>query len=336
MLERKRIGVLMGGIGPEREISLATGEAVFASLADHGLDVYRIFVDRDLDLVLRQLRIDVAFLALRGRYGEDGCVQGLLEMMGIPYTGSSVLASALAMDKIKAKEIFRLQNLPTPSYYVYRPAEDSASPHARHGEFGYPCIVKPADSGSSIGVSLVRDPVELEPALEAAGRFADRVLCERWIEGRQVSVAVLAGSALGAIEIATPRRQDVFDYRRKSAALTTDFHFPARLSPERYRGVLALAERAHEVLGCDGLTLVDLIVSDRGNEALLELNTLPGLSPVSLVPKIAHGCGLSFASLCERLLEEARLHTHARAERRRSILPRKGPERRAVPSVETH
>jgi D-alanine-D-alanine ligase len=334
MSRTRRIGVLMGGLSSERDISIRSGEAVYVALADRGWDVYRIFVDRDVDLVLRQLRIDVAFLALHGRYGEDGCVQGLLEMMGLPYTGSGVLASALAMDKIKTKEVLRLRNLPTPpAYTCERPGE--VDPHQLHGEFGYPCVVKPNDCGSSVGVTVVRDPVELGPAIEEAAQFSGRVLVERYLEGRELSVAVLDGTALGAIEIAPAA--GLYDYASKYTPGRSEYHFPARLSPERYRGVLELAEQAHQVVGAAGITRVDMRVSDRGNEAILEINTLPGLTPTSLVPKIAHGCGIEFGELCEQILRRARLHAHARPEERRQAgRAYVGPERRTGGAVETH
>ena len=150
-MKNRTIGVLMGGLSSEREVSLRSGEAALAALRGRGYRALPIYVDRDLDLVLRQTRIDVAFIALHGRYGEDGCVQGLLETMGIPYTGSDVLASALAMHKVKSKELFRLHNLPTPAYYVAD--ADDADHLGRHGDFGFPCVVKPAREGSSVGVS---------------------------------------------------------------------------------------------------------------------------------------------------------------------------------------
>jgi D-alanine-D-alanine ligase len=329
----RKIGILMGGLSAEREVSIKTGEAVYAALADRGWDVYRIFVDRDVDLVLRQLRIDVAFLALHGRYGEDGCIQGLLEMIGIPYTGSGVAASAIAMDKPRTKQLLQLANLPTPPSYLADAERDGA--HDRHGEFGYPCVIKPADNGSSVGVTVVRDPVELEPAIEAAARFSGRVLVERFVSGREISVAVLGGVALGAIEIAP--KAGFYDYQNKYTSGRTEYHFPARLSQERYRGVLELAEKTHELVGADGITRVDLIVSERGNESILEINTLPGLTPTSLVPKIADGCGLSFGELCEEILMRARLHAHGRPEERR-VEGRAfaGSERRAGGLVETH
>jgi D-alanine-D-alanine ligase len=329
----RRIGILMGGLSAEREVSIKTGEGVYAALAERGWDVYRIFVDRDVDLVLRQLRIDVAFLALHGRYGEDGCIQGMLEMMGIPYTGSGVAASAIAMDKPRTKQLLQLSNLPTPPSYLAEP--DRRDVHEQHSEFGYPCVVKPADNGSSVGVTIVRDPVELEPAIELAAQFSGRVLVERFVAGREISVAVLGGVALGAIEIAP--KAGFYDYQNKYTAGRTEYHFPARLSPERYRGVLELAEKTHELVGADGATRVDLIVSERGNESILEINTLPGLTPTSLVPKIAHGCGLAFGELCEEILMRARLHAHGRAdERRAEARAFGGAERRAGGLVETH
>ena len=160
-MRTKKIGVLCGGLSAEREVSLRTGEAICATLIDRGFDAKRIYVDRDVDLALRQERIDIAFIALHGRYGEDGCIQGLLELLGIPYTGSNVMASALAMNKVKAKQLFRLHNLPTPPYYVLG-AELKEAVCEAHGSFGYPSVVKPCHEGSSVGVSLARDAAELE------------------------------------------------------------------------------------------------------------------------------------------------------------------------------
>src|SRR5678815_3917568 len=169
MTAQRKIGVLMGGLSAEREVSLRSGEAILAALTDRGYDAWPLFVDRDVDLVLRQARIDVAFVALHGRYGEDGCIQGMLELLGIPYTGSGVLASALAMHKGKAKELFRLHNLPTPAYYTLT-AADAADLGSVHGDFGFPCVVKPIREGSSVGVAICHTPDELAPAI-------DRALC---------------------------------------------------------------------------------------------------------------------------------------------------------------
>lgn len=343
MMRNRKIGVLLGGLSAERDLSLRSGEAILAALHERGYDACPIFVDRDIDLVLRQARIDVAFLALHGRYGEDGCVQGLLELLGIPYTGSGVLASGLAMNKAKAKEILRWHNLPTAPGYVIdaagsRGADGEPGPAdlaALHGSFGFPVVVKPAGEGSSLGVALARDELELEAAVEEALRFDDEVLVERFVEGKEISVGILDGKPLGAVEI-LPRR-GLYDFRSKMTPGRSDYHLPARLSPERYRAALRLATMAHEALGCDGATRIDLIVSDRGNEVILEVNTLPGLAPHSLLPRIAEGAGLSFADLVEEILAGARLRAHGHRRERRALgAAFDGPERRAGFLAEAH
>lgn len=334
-MRNKKIGVLCGGLSAERDVSLRTGEAVTAALVERGYDAHRLFVDRDLDLVLRQNQIDVAFLALHGRYGEDGCVQGLLELLGIPYTGSDVLSSALAMNKVKAKEIFRLRNLPTPPYYVL--TQDRTDVLAEeHSAFGYPCVVKPASEGSSVGVAIAHDLQELEQACDDAFHFDDQILIERFVEGKEISVAILNDHALGGIEIQP--KQTFYDYGAKYTAGRAEYHMPARLSPERYRGVLTQALLAHQALGCSGATRVDLIVAERGNEYLLEVNTIPGMTPTSLLPKIAHHAGLSFSELVEEILASARLFAHGKGHHDRRLLERPfpGPERRATGAVERH
>jgi D-alanine-D-alanine ligase len=339
MLSRK-IGVLLGGLSSERDVSLRTGEAVLAALRERGHHAVPIYVDRDVDVALRQEQIEVAFIALHGRWGEDGCIQGLLEMLGIPYTGSDVLASALAMHKGKAKELFRLHNLPTPAYYSLTGASIAASGAgadelaAMHGDFGFPCVVKPIREGSSVGVTICRALDELGPAVERALCFDDEILVERFIAGKEVSVAVLEDRVLGAVEIAP--RDGFYDYANKYTRGATDYFVPPRVSPERYRGILAQALRAHLALGCRGATRVDMMVSDSGNEFVLEVNTLPGLTPTSLLPKIADAAGISFGELCEMMLAGASLATRrGRGERR--IIQRAfvGDDRRET-AVEHH
>jgi D-alanine-D-alanine ligase len=329
----QKIGVLLGGMSSEREISLRTGEAVLAALRDRGHEVIPIYVDGDVDIALRQEQIDVAFIALHGRLGEDGCVQGLLELLGIPYTGSDVLASALAMHKGKAKELFRLHNLPTPAYYTLC-AADVFDLAAVHGDFGMPCVVKPIREGSSVGVTICMHEGELLPAIERALCFDGEVLVERYIAGKEISVAILDDRALGAVEIAP--RDGFYDYANKYTRGATDYFVPPRLSPERYRGVLAQALRAHTALGCRGATRVDMIVSDSGNEFVLEVNTVPGLTPTSLLPKIADAAGISFGELCELMLAGARLGTR-RGTGERRVLQRSfvGDDRRE-PMASTH
>ena len=333
-MKNRKIGVLMGGLSSERDVSLQTGEAVLAALQSRGYDAEAVYVDRDIDLALRQQRIDVAFLALHGRYGEDGCIQGLLETRGIPYTGSDVLASALAMNKVKAKELFRLHNLPTPAYYVLD-AGAEPDPVEAHGDFGFPCVVKPVREGSSVGVAICQTPGELAAAVERGFCFDHQLLVERCIVGQEVSVAILGDRALGAVEIAP--KQGFYDYANKYTRGATEYVIPPRLSPERYRGVLTQALRAHHALGCSGATRVDMMLSESGNEYLLEVNKLPGMTRTSLLPKIADAAGLSFEDLCDAILRGASLSgQRRRGDRRRAQLPHAGPERRVEAAAEPH
>lgn len=304
-MKTKRVGILMGGMSSERDISIATGNAVFEALKGRGYDVVKVFVDRDIDRVLRQAPIDVAFLALHGTYGEDGAVQGLLEILGIPYTGSGVMASALAMDKLKSKQLFRLYNVPTPPYYTVD-REQLSRLEEIHGSFGFPAFVKPRCQGSSVGAGRANSVAELRARCEDALRFDDCALVERHISGKEVNVALLDGRALGAIEIVP--KGAFYDYKSKYTAGGSEYHFPARLSPTRYKGVLNLAERAAQALDVRGATRVDLLVTEGENEYVLEVNTLPGMTPTSLLPKIAKEAGYDFPELCEAILARARLN----------------------------
>ena len=304
-MKDKEIGILLGGVSAEREISLKTGEAMFEALQARGYRVQKVFVDGDIDRVLRQTTIDVAVIALHGTYGEDGCIQGMLETMGIPYTGSGVLPSALAMDKLKSKELFRLYNVPTPSYYVAR-SGDLERLEQIHSSFGFPSFVKPRSGGSSVGAGAAKNLAELKQRFEDAARFDEWILVERLIRGREVAVGLLDGNALGAIEIEP--KGGFYDYKSKYQKGQSEYHFPARLSPTRYQGVLNLAERAVHAVGATGATRVDLLVTSDENEYVLEVNTLPGMTPTSLLPKIAAGAGYDFGALCEAILERAALH----------------------------
>ncbi|WP_394828691.1 D-alanine--D-alanine ligase [Pendulispora albinea] len=328
----KRVGILMGGLSREREVSLRTGEGVAAALEARGHDIVRIVIGPDtapVDELVRQARIDVAFLALHGRGGEDGCMQGLLEWMGIPYTGSSVIGSALAMDKLKAKELFRLHNVPTPPYYVAT-ARDLPDLEELHGSFGFPVVVKPRGEGSSLGVQKVGSMAELEAAVRGALELDEMVLVERFVRAMEVHVGVLDGRVLGAIEIVP--KSGVYDYHAKYTADATDYICPPRLGGTRIRGVLNLAERAVRALGCTGAVRVDLLVTEGENEYVLEVNTLPGMTPTSLLPKIAGAAGLDYGSLCEAILDTARLHAsipHAKRRPTRLEVPEVARESRA-------
>ncbi|MDC0709740.1 D-alanine--D-alanine ligase [Stigmatella sp. ncwal1] len=294
----KRVGVLMGGWGEEREVSLKTGEAAVAALEAEGHTVTRVFAGPGLDRVLRTAELDVAFLALHGRMGEDGKVQGLLELLELPYTGSGVMASALAMNKPFAKKLFRLHNLPTPQGYRIGRDELALLPE-RQGDLGFPCVVKPACGGSSLGLALVREPEALAPAVAEACRYGGEALVERFVPGREVTVGILGGEVLGSCEIAAPR--EGFDYEAKYKGGTSYF-LPPRLSATRLANVESLALAAWRALDCRGYGRVDLICSEEQNDFVLEVNTLPGLTPTSLLPKIAAQRGIGFAQLVERIL----------------------------------
>jgi D-alanine-D-alanine ligase len=323
---RRRVGVIMGGSSAEREISLRSGHAVAEALSARGHDVVRLALGDslgpDLWATLQKARIDVAFIALHGRHGEDGCVQGLLELARIPYTGSSVLASALSMDKLKAKELFRLHNVPTPPYYMLGVGDDLSDLEGLHGSFGFPVVVKPKGEGSSIGISRATSLEELRGALQDAFSYDDEAIVERFVGGTEIHVGILDGEVLGAIEIAHQR--PIYDYESKYGADAVDYFMPTRLSPQRERGVLNLAERAARALGCTGAVRVDLLVTSGENEYVLEVNTLPGLTPDGLLSRIAASKGYEFADLCEAILDSARLHQPARRRSRVEPLAQPG------------
>ncbi|HET9599752.1 MAG TPA: D-alanine--D-alanine ligase [Anaeromyxobacteraceae bacterium] len=300
----KKVAMLYGGRSTEREVSLRSGAGCAEALRAKGHDVAMVDVDLEVAARLRQLSIDVAFVALHGRWGEDGAIQGLLESMGIPYTGSGVLASALGMDKVFSKLLFRDEGLDVIEYKVFS-RDRAARISVADLPFGLPAVVKPAGEGSSVGVHIVRDAGALTAACEDAAAYKGEIIVERYVKGMEVDVAVLDGKALGAIEIVPSR--EFYDYVAKYTPGTTQYFYPARLPPEHAKRLHAAAEKAHAALGCDGVTRVDFIVPPDGTPYILELNTLPGMTATSLVPKIAAGLGISFPDLCERLLEGASL-----------------------------
>jgi D-alanine-D-alanine ligase len=330
-MKKRRVGVLMGGWSAEREVSLRTGEGVAAALESRGRDVERIVWKQDgpgVDELLRAAHVDVVFLALHGRGGEDGCVQGLLELMGIPYTGSGVLASALAMDKLKAKEMFRLHNVPTPPYYVAT-RTDLRDLEAVHGSFGFPAVVKPRREGSSVGLSKAKDLRELADGIERALAFDESALVERFVRATEVHVGILDGRVLGAIEVVP--KEGLYDYRAKYTAGLTEYVSPPRIAATRLRGVMNLAERAARALSCTGACRVDLLVTEGENEYVLEVNTLPGMTPTSLLPKIAAAAGIDYPALCEAIVDGARLHGGLPARSERAAAPRRrAPQRSHV------
>jgi len=300
-LKTKKIGVLCGGSSREREVSLRTGDAVYKALVSLGLNVTKFDVDRDIGQKLMKEKIDLVFVALHGKLGEDGTIQGLLEIMDIPYTGSGVLASALALDKIYTKKIFAYHSLPTPRYKVL---EKKA---VRLGDIlvdlDYPVVVKPAAEGSTIGVTIVREPKGLESAVSLAFEYGDKILIEKYIEGKEITVGVLGDEPLPVIEIIS--RTEFYDYRAKYEPGMSKHIVPAQLEKEQYELAQSLALSAHRALGCKGATRVDMVIDREGKIYLLEVNTIPGMTETSLLPEAAAVAGIDFNHLVVRILSYA-------------------------------
>jgi len=303
-LKTRRIGVLMGGLSSEREVSLRTGKACADALEEKGYVITRIDVQRDVARRLDDARVDLAFIALHGRWGEDGCIQGLLESMFIPYTGSGVLASAVGMDKVFAKQVFAAHGLKTAPYRVFESLE-ALEKHGFEMPFALPAVVKPSGEGSSVGVTIARDAKALRAAALQASTLKGAILVEQYIKGREIQAAVLDDEALGAIEVVPA--SEFYDYNAKYQAGTTKYLFPAPIPADRALAVCEMALSAHRALGCAGATRSDLILEPEGAIWLLEINTLPGMTSTSLLPKIAAGKGIDFPTLCERLLMGAAL-----------------------------
>ena len=303
----KRVTVLMGGASAEREVSLRSGAAAAKALAEAGFDVATLDIGRDpvkLAEGVAQLRPDVVFNALHGRFGEDGCVQGVLNLMGIPYTHSGLLASAAAMDKAFARNMFRAAEIPVAEGLVMNRADATPEPMER------PFVVKPLNEGSSVGVYILRPGDNTPNPLQTWPFESDEVLVERFIPGREITVAVMGDRALGALEITS--EHGFYDYDAKYAPGGSKHIMPAPLPAADYDLALDLALRAHRVLGCRGVSRTDLRYDDTGAEPklyVLEVNTQPGMTATSLVPEIAAYAGISFPELVRWMVEQARCDT---------------------------
>lgn len=301
MVTDKRIGVLMGGISAEREVSLKSGGAVFNAFKKRNYDVAAIDAGHDICDVIQREGIEVAFLTLHGGYGEDGSLQGLLDVLGIPYTGSGVLASALAMDKESSKKIFLYHGIPVPPFVVVR--EKAVSQQLSAISFELPWVIKPAAEGSSIGVSIVKEHSSLRVAMEQAAGFGTRIIVEKYIPGKEIQVGILNDRILGAVEVRPTL--EFYSYEAKYTAGLTEYILPPEVDPETLRNAEKAALSAHTALGCGGATRVDLIVDQKGDPYVLEVNTIPGMTETSLLPKIAARAGLDFPSLIEEILKGA-------------------------------
>jgi len=302
VLTDKDIGVFMGGISAEREISLKSGKAIYQALKSSGYKVVTIDVGSDICRVLEDESIDIAFLALHGGHGEDGSIQGMLEVLKIPYTGSGVLSSALAMNKEASKKIFLHHNIPVPPFMVI-PDKSSHVPNLSAIDFSLPLVVKPVAEGSSVGVSIVREEEDVWPAFEKAIDYGPRVIIEQYIEGKEVHIGILNGNVLGGVEVRPSL--EFYNYEAKYTAGLTEYILPPEIDRNVYERSKEVALAAHTALGCKGATRVDLLIDAKGNSFVLEVNTIPGMTETSLLPKIAKLAGLSFLRLLEEILRGA-------------------------------
>ncbi|MBI4706991.1 MAG: D-alanine--D-alanine ligase [Candidatus Omnitrophica bacterium] len=301
-----KIGILMGGPSSEREISLKSGKAVYESLVGANFDVTAVDIQSDnkeenINL-LKPLGIDCAFIALHGRFGEDGQIQSILDALGITYTGSGEESSRLAMDKIASHRIFSDNALPAPKYEVLTKGS-AVDPGAILKTFGLPVVVKPATHGSSVGLTIVDKMEDFKEALRLAFSFDDRILVEEYIKGREMTVGILDDKALPVIEILPKNR--FFDFEAKYKAGMTDYIVPAQISERDFAKIQEAALRAHRLLGCYGCSRVDVILPKTGLPFVLEVNTIPGLTATSLLPKAAKTVGIDFNTLCLKLIKLA-------------------------------
>jgi len=315
LLKGLAIGVLYGGPSAEREISLESGENVAQALASAGFDVHRVVLDGSFTSKDAQaLGIDIAFLALHGEFGEDGRIQEILEAADIPYTGSGVDSSSMAFDKILAKRAFERRSVRTPAWMSLDVAEMDPRGTPTGLYLVPPVVVKPATGGSSLGVSIVRNEEQVQSALTKASEYGDSVLVERYIPGRELTVGILGETPLPAAELQVGG--EFYDYNAKYKDGRTRIVCPAELEPAVAEKVQALAVAAHRALGCRDVSRTDIILDAAGTPWVLEVNTLPGMTAHSLLPRAAGAAGTGFVELCERLLCLALKRALAGAEAR--------------------
>jgi len=300
-LKDLRIGVFRGGLSPEREISLISGQNVIEALISRGYNVLDVDLrtknSQDIIKIIRGNSIDLVFIALHGEFGEDGGIQRILERHRVPFTGSDSGSSRICMDKIQTLRALEKNDIPHPEYWL----EDKGLPD--FSPYDFPLIVKPHYAGSSIGISIVRHKQELEKATEEAKRYSHRALVERFVEGRELTVGILGETILPIIEVVFAR--DLFDFFCKYEDNVTRFIVPAKLPKESYADIQKLAYRVYRVLGCRHLGRVDLRIDKDYRPYVLELNSIPGLTPHSLLPLAAKNAGIDFQDLCEEIVKEA-------------------------------
>jgi D-alanine-D-alanine ligase len=292
-----RVAVVMGGTAAEREVSLRSGAAVYQALKQQGVDVLAVDVQGSLIDALADIKVDRVFNIIHGRGGEDGVLQAVLDVLGIPYTGSGVLASALAMDKLRTKLCWQGYGLLTPQWFLLKNDTDLT---ACIEKLGFPVIVKPALEGSSLGMSKANNPDELAKALQIAAEYRCDVYAEAWVTGKEYTVGVLNGVALPVIRLETPN--SFYDYEAKYQATTTQYHCPCGLDVQQEQDLQQLALTACEVIGIKGWARVDVFIDTAGQAQLIEVNTVPGMTDHSLVPMAAKQAGIDFEALVWQIL----------------------------------
>ena len=305
-LKDKKIIVLCGWISREREVSLRSGKKIYSALLRKGYDV--TLIDPKMEGWEPVLRGDIVFIALHGKPGEDGTIQGFLETFNVPYTGSGVLASSLAMNKLISKKMFIFSGIPTPDYLSMDDFESIDDFISKSMEYiGLPAVVKPVSEGSSIGVSIVKDADSLAPVVKDTVNKFDKVFIEKYIEGREITIGVieLDGKPVALPILELVPRNKFYDYEAKYTAGFTEFIIPARMDKEKYTLAQELALKAHKALGCAGFSRVDLVTDSRDNPYVLEVNTIPGMTELSDLPAMAKAYGIDYDDLVEIMLQSA-------------------------------
>ncbi len=304
-MKKLTVALLAGGVSSEREVSLHSGEQVYEALDKDKYNILKYDPQSDLArLVQDASKIDIALIILHGPYGEDGTVQGLLELLNIPYQGSGVLGSALAMNKAVTKQLYQKADLPVPPYIVYD-RDESVDVAECVDQIGLPMVVKPVEAGSSVGMSIVKSATELQGAIDKAGEFDNAILVESFIEGTELTAGVLGNKELDAlplIEIIPDESYEFFDYEAKYKAGATQEICPARINAELTRKAQDYAKIAHRSLFCRGYSRTDMILQDE-EMYVLETNTIPGMTATSLYPQAAQEAGLSFSQVLDKLIE---------------------------------
>jgi len=299
---KKKIGVLLGGLSAEREISLKTGHAALRALESQGYDAVAIDVTTHLPQQLSDAGIEVAFIALHGRFGEDGRVQGLLEMLQLPYTGSGVMASSVAIDKVMTKQQFILHDIATPQFDFMRSGDSAEDLQTRCQEL--PLIIKPSREGSTIGITIAKTAAALRDGIELAAKMDGTVLVEEFISGSELTVSVVNGQVMPIIQIVP--KSGFYDYQSKYTTGATEYLLPAPVDPECANDVQQAALKACQILGCRGAARVDFMLRDE-QFYCIEVNTIPGMTETSLLPKAAQAAGIDFPQLVEMILLDAGL-----------------------------